>query len=884
MKNRIISGLLTAVFVLSTGTAVRTDAAAPRSNALLYALGIIDTDISAEAAAGAPLSRADAAYYTLKVAGYEIPEFSGSIYSDVTAETKNAAAVNYCANLQICAPGDAYRPTDGVKLAELFKMIETALGYGEVADMLGGWSTGYMQLARNLVLDDGLRSKSADSVVTYGELEAILTNTLMSPRLEIQKFSGESEYTLNNNENVLYQLFDVYKVTGTVTANAATTLTAPVGVGSSCVRIGSERYRVDAPAYPALSAKLGYEVNVWVRDTDGDALIISFEERTTNTEIIDAEDFEQLTDGVLTYKSGSRRKNLTIPASCGIIYNGRATERELDPDVFAGRWGSVTLIRDGSRITGVIINAYDNYYVGNIDAEKFACYDNTVSNRKISFADGDDLSELATFRDNAGNALGFGDISVGSVLSVAQNGTVYDCIIVKESISGLLESVSTDDGTYMAFVDNNTYELSPEMQSSRTMSLKTGSTYRFFLDAGGRIAAAKLEMSAGRAMDWVYLLDVIDEQELSAAAVRVLTAANERELVPVADRVKIDGTVYKDADAGELKTLFKKANSPSGELCQPMKIAVNADGRITDIDTIYYNAAGENVSDSANRFYNNDSDTLYFKSNINAFGMKVGYNAQTVVFCTPPGSDNRDFIALGVDSFVVDTKYNVYGYNSDKNSRTAEVIVCTDAMAAARQMWMQDYLTVVTDASTRVDEVGDVVTVLKGYQGGALKEWTLEDESVLATGTGTVAKGDSIRFSTGKEGTINQIQLVYDCSARKYYQPTPIAGDTSDGIARLGSAYQRMQIGIVQPFRIADGSMVTAVNMAVKPDDEGQEYIVNKLTTFKIYVVDAGGAVSVRTGTQDDIHDWYNYGTDEDTDVLMRCRYDEGRDLVIYNY
>ena len=201
-----------------------------------------------------------------------------------------------------------------------------------------------------------------------------------------------------------------------------------------------------------------------------------------------------------------------------------------------------------------------------------------------------------------------------------------------------------------------------------------------------------------------------------------------------------------------------------------------------------------------------------------------------------------------------------------------------------RQMWMQDYLTVVTEASTRVDEVGDVVTVLKGYQGGTLKEWTLEDESVLATGTGTVAKGDSIRFSTGKEGTINQIQLVYDCSARKYYQPTPIAGDTSDGIARLGSAYQRMQIGIVQPFRIADGSMVTAVNMAVKPDDEGQECIVNKLTTFKIYVVDAGGAASVRTGTQDDIHDWYNYGTDEETDVLMRCRYDEGRDLVIYRY
>ena len=146
-----------------------------------------------------------------------------------------------------------------------------------------------------------------------------------------------------------------------------------------------------------------------------------------------------------------------------------------------------------------------------------------------------------------------------------------------------------------------------------------------------------------------------------------------------------------------------------------------------------------------------------------------------------------------------------------------------------------------------------------------------------------MANRDTIRFETNKDGEISSIQLIYDCSEREYYQPTAISGETSDGIVKIGGGYQRMQIGLVYPYRSENNSLISATNIALEPDDGAQNYIVTGLAPFKVYVVDAASSViNVRTGTVSDIKDWYNFGQDKNMDVLMKCRYDEGRDLVIY--
>lgn len=897
MKKKIVSYLMTVMLLLSYAAAPAGAEYSDTGKAqLLYALDIIDSDISELKSSNAPLTRADAAYYALRVSGrLDIPEFGGEIFSDVTADTARAAAINYCASLGIVAMGDSYQPDSAVTLAQMYKMIETALGYEPVAAMLGGWTKGYTELAKQLLLDDGFRGMQLDSPLSYAHLEAILVNAVMSPSIEIADYSGGGEYRLNNKENVLYKVFDVYKAYGKVSANAATTLLAPVGVGTDTVVIGNVKYKTVHEVYPALARELGYEVDAWVRqaNADRDEEIIGFARRNgIKEQIIDADDFVSLSGGVLRYKSGSRNKTENLPADCSIIYNGKAADRELDSDIFKNRWGSAVMLSEGSRVTAVIFTAYDNYFAGNIDKENFVCYDNTVNNRSISFADGDELSELAYFSDNAGNTLSFDDISAGCVLSVAQNGNYYDCVIVKESVTGTLGQMTTDgDGKTEAYVDNNTYMLSPEMALSRAAQLKLGNKYTFYLDVGGKIAAARLVSSDTKAMSWVYLLRTGMDNEASKAVIRVLTASDDTSLLRLADRVKIDGTVYKEITEEELTELFMRSNTPSTTLKQPIKIAVNESGEITNIDTIYFDNGNENRNDSARRFYNDERSDLYFKRN--AFGMQVSYNANTVVFCAPQ-SDDSDPIALGTDAFVIDVKYNISAYNSDKNSRTAEVIVCTNAVAAATPMWMQDYITVVSDITTGVNSDNDVETKIVGYQNGSRSEWTVESEDTLKIGTAYLSdksgaiklgKGDAIRFSTNNKGEINNIQLIYDCSERKYRQPSSIPGDTSDGIARLGPSYQRMQIGMVMPYYMSDTTLVSATDVLKAPDDVGQEYIVNNLSTFKIYVVDArGSAGEVKVGSKDDIRDWYNYGVSSDIDVLMRCRYDEGRDIVIYKY
>lgn len=899
MNKRVLSILLSAV-ILFTCTAIPTlaDTAPKEPDVLLAALGIIDSDISEKVSAGENIKRADAAYYALKVSGHsDIPAFSGSKFADVSETVSRADAINYCVDLGIAAQDTYFRPDDDVTLAEFIKMIEAGLGYTGAANIMGGYPDGYIKLAKSLGIIDGIPG-AAGSAIGYQYLEKLLANVLTSSYIDITNISSTETYQ-SGSTNVLYEVFHVYKVTGMITANAVTTLTVPVGVGTNSIKIEDDLFKVEPKLYPQIAKKLGYTVNAWVREESysSNELLICYEERQTMTvEDIHAEDFKGITGGTLSYYSGTRLKKVTLPVSCKYIYNGRAAEAEISGDVFNNRWGNVLLLKpDGSKVSMVVITAYDDYFVSGVDKTDFVCYDNTAKNKSISFKDGSDLSEYAYFSDNAGNILSFDSITANCVISVAQNGNSYDCIIVNESFSGVLESISTDnDELTEIYVNSNHYKLAPEMDNSRAMNLKTGNSYRYYLDGDGRVAAAILETSTGKSMNWVYLLGINESDEDDCLYFRVLTSANERVSIKSADKIKIDGISYKDYNRSDIRRLFTQ--SDESIMCQPIKVEVDTSGSLINVDTINHNA-NENQNDAARRFYNDEIDPLYFKRHLSAFGMAVKYDNSTTVFITPSGTEKEEYSAGGVDVFTTDIKYHISAYNSDIYSRTAEVIVCTDNMALSTPMWMQEYLTVVTNVQT-VSEDNEVITVLTGYQKGVEGKWTVENEDVLKIIAGSngsylsnqngkikVGKGDAIRFATNKDGEISSIQLIYDCSEREYHQPTTISGEVYDGIVQIGRGYQRMQIGMVYPYRALDNALISATDITREPDDKSQNYIVTGLAPFKVYIVDASGTTaSVKVGTAADVKDWYNFGQDKNMDVLMKCRYDEGRDLVIYKY
>ena len=110
----------------------------------------------------------------------------------------------------------------------------------------------------------------------------------------------------------------------------------------------------------------------------------------------------------------------------------------------------------------------------------------------------------------------------------------------------------------------------------------------------------------------------------------------------------------------------------------------------------------------------------------------------------------------------------------------------------------------------------------------------------------------------------------------------PISPDTqSEYIVSIGSGYSINEIGMVIPFRMKDGGIMCATDITRKPNDRNQKYIVMNTSYFKIYEVDATGRKpTVRKISASEIKTWYDNGAVDE--VLCKCRYDEGRNLIVY--
>ena len=859
---------------------------APSGDSLLNALGI-----SCEAD-GEYLTRAEAAYYALKISGYsDIPKAAAYTFSDVDSADKNADAVMYARELGVISDSDMFYPKREVTAAEFFKMTDTALGYSDICERLGGWKSGYMSFSESVGM---LRSTSlnADSKISLGQLHDILSDILMSDYVD--KYVSD-KIELTGDYNVLYKVFGIYRVSGRMTANAVTSLNSDEGAGENRVKIENDTYLVDEELYPSIIGKIGYELNLWAKEDKGGAdEIIAFEEKSSNrvTKIY-SDDFDGFSRGKIEYSENGKSREISVSPSASIIYNGKAIESSLPSDIFDGKWGTVcTVSSGGAAAHTVIIYAYENYFVGKKDDETFSVYDNTSDNRKISFEDGDgEISEFAYFRTNTGQKLEFSDIALNSVLSVAKSGNFYDVIVTSETVSGTVEAIENmSDGKTEIIVDSDRYELSEEMSSARIAKIALGNTYTFYLDARGAIAAGALSASLGKEMNWVYLIDVkkSDDDDTDHLSFKVLTASGDVVRLKNAKRLKIDGSFinnsFKSLDSIRDMFLYVDSGGVKHDFVESriVRLSVNDNAEVSSIDTAIL-GSDENKTDSLN-VLGDDTVKRIFKSGEKTFGTDFALSSDAVIFSVPQGKataeDKGDNSLYGVSRSSIwtnDNEYYVSAYNTDFYSRLAGAVVTTESGMAASS---QDYITVITDISWTVDSDGETTIKLSGLQNNSEMSWLLSGSEVAdidqttyetaADNSGThltLQKGDAIRFSLDKDGKISNIQLVFDCSARKFNKPS--------GVSEIDT-YAREQISIGKAYRLSGNYLTTIVS--------GKQ-VFNSVKNARVYEVSVGkSASSVRKSSLSAIKDEYNYDEETASFMVIQNRYNDCRTIVIYNY
>lgn len=892
---KIINFILVTAMLLTCIPMSAMAADAPADAAvLLETIGIFDGTEAEKITSGETLTRAGAAYYAVKTTGVEqIPKASKYVFSDMPEGTPYADAVMYGLNSGMIAASGEFYPDQPATVAEFIKMVCAGLGYTQIADVLGGYPDGYMTFARRMGM---LKNVAAgeNGNITYDTLEKLISNVLMSSYVESVGTVAETD----NNENVLYKVFGIYKISGMMTANAATTLTTPSGVGANSVRIENEVFKVSEKIYPELSRKLGYHLNLWVDEEDNDT-IICYEEGSRNdiTEIF-SEDFEDWSNGVLKYTSGSKTKTESIPATATIIYNGRAADTVIDGDVFDGKWGNILLIEpDGKRIETVIITAYENYFAGKIDAEEFAVYDNGSDNRSISFKDNGQLSELAYFTRKTGEKISFSDIAVNSVLSVAQNGNYFDVIVTNETVTGVVKLIDTDeDEPTKILIDANMYVVAPEMEAARIADIRINNTYTFYLDAGARIAAGIITSSESKGMDWAYLINMSIDEESNDLYFKMLTRSGQVTNLKCAERIKIDGISYKsDRKPANIMDEFLLPGSEDIIKSQIIRMEIDDDACVKTIDTIKYNYQKENKTDSVRMICDNNKDRIY-KAGTKMFGTDFALADNVAIFSIPEGKSNKadkgtpdEYGVVSNTIWTSDVNYRVSAYNTDIYSPVAGAVITTGGGQVPTEN--QDYLTLITSIKETIDDENEVVVELKGIQNNAEKRWYLESNDVakisaktfvtataaeIEAGEKTISlrKGDAIKFATDMDDKIVKIELLYDCSEQ-------VLSPSLTGI----ETYAKSQVGFGRVYRIANGYITTAIRNDIGVDSSDNTYVVSYLRPYRVYEVDVSGKyVTIDIVTSDAIKDWYNYGSADCSSVLIQNRYNEGRTIVIYHY
>lgn len=180
----------------------------------LCAFGVLDSendDLSR------PVSRIEILRYVVALYGKGASYVKGETsYADVPAEHDYSGVVNLAYSKGIISPSYYYYPERTVKYEEAIKMIVTALDYRELAESLGGYPGGYINVAQNIGLLKGVQSGEGHGV-TLITCATLLDNALSckvcSTSMIVTK-DGKTEYIYENakdSDTVLEKRFSITK-------------------------------------------------------------------------------------------------------------------------------------------------------------------------------------------------------------------------------------------------------------------------------------------------------------------------------------------------------------------------------------------------------------------------------------------------------------------------------------------------------------------------------------------------------------------------------------------------------------------------------------------------------------------------------------------------
>ncbi len=717
-----------------------------------------------------------------------------------------------------------FKPDNNVTYAEMISMLVRIAGYGSYAEYLGGWPNGYISVANDKGVTQGV-SAAADVAVTRAQVAQMIYNTLLNvPIVESTSLRIDSYGNLvpdmtimdgkndNDYKTLLTEKHDAYYVEGNVTATNRTDSSTydadEVSFdieytknydGETAIEKGdaAESVRVYVGNTDAADYLKTYAAAIIKVDEDGDATFIDFVPSgknnvvTFDTSLIEEDDFDidfgsNETPYVKYYdsKDASKPAKYSLnPTGVELYVNGVEvdwTAANFDKYVVNNTSGVVQYVdqyKSSSKADGkydlIFVTYYGTAIVGAVNAStgRISFADKYNLDKGFIVLDPEDEDVTASIYFN-GEEIDYTALKEDDVVSIAydveagvEDSKFYEIYVSRDTAEGKVMGKDQYDETVK--IGDASYEF--VQGYSMASELNFADEYTLFLDAFGRIFAFEMVASSAK-------LAVID---------RFIWSSTEEYY-----RAMLYTT---DGSSKNLNVDLTEVGKSSQEILKKVYNDINEDGKIDKYEDVNDNNAEKSeittsnktsienrvvkykISNSTGRIIylefvdGKGGEDLTYKERSSALGTLKINNATKIIDAVEydaedPAEKTYDKLAVSSIAGLVDgSDYEAYGYDKNSNGYYNLVLITKDG---GGYTFDTNFAVLTKTPAEGIEEEteDDIFVVNALYQGAEIEMVANYDVDVYIDGAEATAtdlsKGDVVVFMVDGDNKIKRIDAL----------------------------------------------------------------------------------------------------------------------------
>ena len=625
-----------------------------------------------------------------------------------------------------------FRPNDKITYREAVTIMVRATGYEQSALQKGGYPSGYISVASENAMLNGV-SGTSEKEISRGNVAILTNNALETKKMEQTGFGDRPSYSVVD-KTLLSDNLSAKKINGQIKAVGKMTLSGVSAVNDDSIMIGDAVYKSEYNA----NDLLGHNVIAYVQKDkyNEEHLILALSNKQTNTVLdISPELFRSIETknglDVITYYESGKSKTVSIASNAQLIYNNRNIDYDKEKLNISDKNAYISLLdtNSDSKYDVVFVTEYENITVESATSSKI-----TGANQKVIRLDDIDYKLYQGF-----NEIRHTDLRKWDVISVVKSPTddYHEIYMSRNTVKGKVTSI-TKNGFK---VDGTEYLTAAGFDSAVSL----GDTVEFCLDVNSKISAIK---NVAITVDsYGYLTNAYTSENGDTSYVKLVERNGEKTTLELASKVKFNGVSTKAEDV--VKGLEKNT------LIAYVK---NTSNLISEIDTAN-DKSNSGAIDTDNFTLNKKLTAVEYNSGTSKLG-DVRITSDTIVF----DASNVDNISVGSKSLFADKqKYTGLVYDMTEKLEAGVVVITSTEYTPD----ISAQSAVVVDISSGLNNDGEDTDIVTLLVDGKETTFNAKDKNTLVKGDGAkLDLGDIIQYKTNSKGEIAGIRLLLDIDAK----------------------------------------------------------------------------------------------------------------------